>query len=142
MNIRALLTLAAGLLLIASSASAADPLGTARSSKFSGELSVETVVRKNGVITVRSLVKNSDKKKSNGVEDCNYAYLLDPEKGVKYEALKDEKGYAIGSASVYVPEEGSLPIWCKFPAPPNEVKVIGYVHTGFEAIEDLPITDK
>ncbi len=122
-------------------ATAADSLGSGRSSQFQGELNVDSVVRKSGVVTVKSTVKNNDKS-TESVTTCEHSYLLDPEKGIKYESLKDEKGTTIGSSGVYVPEENSRPIWCKFPAPPNEVKVIGYVHTGFEAIEDLPITDK
>jgi hypothetical protein len=149
--------LAAGLLMSAVDAAAAEPLASGMTNWSGVDLDLMKLERKGSVLTLKWRVVNG------GTEaiDVGFAltgakvtsYVIDEENGTKYYALTDKEKNVLASMHQWVdgdtygiseeiPAGESRFYWAKFPAPPPEVTSVSVLFTGTEPLEDIPITDR
>jgi hypothetical protein len=68
-------------------------------------------------------------------------HLLDAGNKKKYLVVKDSSGKCeCATVRGYVSKDSPVNLWAKFPAPPENVQKVTVVISGFEPLEQVPIT--
>lgn len=128
------------------------PLGPALAEADSqnGEfrLAVTEAVRSNGVLTLKARVTllggESGSRTLLYPSDSKELYLVAGDQ--KYIILKDSEGDPLTTDDGYSPNFRRIGAvnnwWGKFPAPPPEVKSVGFYFKNFLPVENIPITDR
>lgn len=111
-------------------------------------LAVTEAVRSNGVLTLKARVTllggESGRRTLLYPSDSKELYLVAGDQ--KYIILKDSEGDPLTTNDGYSPNfrrvGGVNNWWGKFPAPPPEVKSVGFYFKDFLPVENIPITDR
>lgn len=111
-------------------------------------LAVTEAVRSNGVLTLKARVTllggESGSRTLLYPSDSKELYLVAGDQ--KYIILKDSEGDPLTTDDGYSPNFRRIGAvnnwWGKFPAPPPEVKSVGFYFKNFLPVENIPITDR
>lgn len=106
--------------------------------------------RKDGVLTIRLRVRNTGDKPQRVTlisgRDYDKYYVTAGSK--KYFILRDTEKTPLavaadsgGGLTPTIPQGGAYNFWAKYPAPPADVKKIGYITPLGAPFEDVPVTD-
>ena len=125
-----------------------DPsLGDAESQNGQFRLSVTEASRTGGVLTIKArftlLGGETGSRRLLYPSDNEDLYVLAGDQ--KYMILKDNEGVALapeGYDPTFSQLGGTSSWWGKFPAPPPEVKAVGFYFKDFAPVENVAITDR
>ena len=111
-------------------------------------LAVTEATRSNGVLTLKARVTllngETGRRDLLYTSDAKELYLVAGDQ--KYIIHKDNEGDPLTTQDGYAPSFSRLGDtnlwWGKFPAPPPEVKAVGFYFKNFLPVENIPITDR
>ena len=111
-------------------------------------MAVTEATRSNGVLTLKARVTllggETGSRRLLYSSDADDLYIVAGDQ--KYMILKDNEGEPLTTVDGYYPSfrqlGGTNTWWGKFPAPPPEVRSVGFYFKDFLPLENIPITDR